>query len=100
LSLSPAKPLVDAAAYIGDGLATVPELTALFGGHAFRDLGAKLLAVGSEELLALVKQTERLANDLVDGLEVAGLELGSDEFLHFIRERREVHANQYTSTRC
>jgi hypothetical protein len=44
------------------------------GGHAFRDLRAKLLAVGSTEFLALVEQTERLADDLVDRLEVAGLE--------------------------
>jgi hypothetical protein len=98
-SLSPAEPLVDAAAYIGDCLATVPELAALFGCHAFRDLGAQLLAVGSEELLAFVQETQSLADDLVDRLKAAGLELGADELLDFVGQRRQVHAKEYTGVR-
>jgi len=46
-----------------------------------------------------MERTERLAYDLVDRLEVSGLELGSDELLHFIGERCRVRAGQYTSTR-
>jgi len=44
-----------------------------------------------------VQETQGLADDLVDRLEVAGLELGSDQLLHFIGQRLQVHPQQDTS---
>jgi len=85
------KALVDSATDIDNRFATVPEFASLFGCHAFRDLSAQLVAMRSEECFAFLQQAQRLADDLVDRLEVTRLELGSDEFFDFIGQRRQVH---------
>jgi len=90
-SLSAAKTLIDPATDVGNRRLTIPKLASGFGRHAFGDLSLELLAMGDEQLLAFREKTQRLADDLVDRLEAPRRELGSDEILDLVRQRRQVH---------
>src|SRR5690606_41342886 len=63
---------------------------------ALRDLRAQLVALGGEQLLALLEEPQGFDHDLVDRVEAAGLELGADQLLHFVGQRGQLHARQYT----
>jgi hypothetical protein len=48
----------------------------------------------SEQLVALLQETQGLAHDLVDRLEAPGLDLGANPFLDFVGQRTQVDARK------
>ncbi|HEX5065731.1 MAG TPA: hypothetical protein VFY49_06440, partial [Myxococcota bacterium] len=96
-SLSPAQPLVDATSNLRNRLGAIPELTSLLGCNAFCNLCEYLVAMRSEECLALVQEAKRLAHDLIDRSEATRLDLRAHQLFDFIGQRCDVHARSISA---
>jgi hypothetical protein len=97
-SLAAAKALVNPATHVRDCFTTVSEFASPFCRYALRDLRTQRIMVRCEQRFALLQEPQGLAHDLVDGLEVSGLDLCANQLFQFVGQRRQVHMRHYAHT--